>query len=122
MTRPRADARSSASNSSITLVDRARDRLRLDEVISLVGKIQRRLEPGHEIEQARVECLDARGQCAFELIERDARLQRCHRVDQIRDGLRLHEIDPCHSGMPGSVNSPGRASRAPAAIALRSTA
>ena len=28
----------------------------------------------------------------FELIERDARLQRRRRVDQIRDGLRLHEI------------------------------
>ena len=28
----------------------------------------------------------------FELIERDARLQRRRRVDQIRDGFRLNEI------------------------------
>ena len=34
-----------------------RDRLRLDEVISLVWKIQRRFESGHEIEQARIERL-----------------------------------------------------------------
>ena len=32
-------------------------------------------------------------QRAFELIERRARLQRRHRVDQIRDRFGLHQID-----------------------------
>ena len=79
-----------------------RDRVRLDEVISLVRKIQRRLEARHEIEQACVERLDARGQCAFELIERDARLKRRHGIDQIGDGLRLNQIDLVRSGTRGT--------------------
>ena len=45
------------------------------------------------IEQLRLDRGDRRRQRAFELIERGARLQRRDRVDQIRHGLRLNEIE-----------------------------
>ena len=66
---------------------------RLDEVIALVGKIERRLEAHDEIEQLRVDLARSPRQRAFELIERGARLQRRHRVDQIGDGFRLDQIE-----------------------------
>ena len=67
---------------------------RIDEVVALVGKIERRFEPRDQIEQRCIERSDPAGQRAFELIERDARLQRRRRGNQIRHGFRLHEIDP----------------------------
>ena len=47
-----------------------------------------------EIEQLGIDLGNAIGQRAFQLIERRARLQRSDGVDQIGDGLGLHEIDP----------------------------
>ena len=64
----------------------------VDEVIPLIRKIQRGLEPGHEIEEL---CLDRRDrgrQRAFELIECRAGLQRRDRIDQIGDRFRLDQI------------------------------
>ena len=87
-------------------------------MIALVGKIERRFEPRDQIEQRRVD-LASRASTSFELIERRARLQRRHRVDQIRDRFGLHEIDRVPFRYARSVNSPGSASRAPAAIARR---
>ena len=58
------------------IVDRRRQRARLDEVITLVRKIDRRLEPRDQIEQRRVDRGDGARQRAVELIERRARLQR----------------------------------------------
>ena len=65
-----------------------------DEVESLVGKIERRLEPRGQIEQRRIDAANRRRQRALELIHRRARLKRRDRVDEIGDRLRLHEIDP----------------------------
>ena len=92
--RPRRASPSSAARPRDQRVDRPRQRAGLDEVIALVGKIDRRLEPRDQIEQRRVDRPRSRGQRAFELIERRARLQRRHRVDQIGDRLGLHQIDP----------------------------
>ena len=61
---------------------------------SLVGKIERRLEPRGQIEQRGVDRGDRRGERALELIHRRARLERRDGVDQIGDGLGLHEIEP----------------------------
>ena len=72
--------------------DGARDRLRLDEVIALIRKIQRRFETRDEIEQRASRAAIVAVECALELIERDPRLQRSHRVDQIGDRFRLNEI------------------------------
>ena len=85
--------RSSASMRAITpAIDVAR-LLRRDEVIALVGKIERRFELGDDVEQLLLDRRDRRRQRAFELIERGPRLQRRDRVDQIRDGLGLDEIE-----------------------------
>ena len=64
------------------------------KVIALVRKVQRRLEPRREIEQSLRRCRGSRRQRALELIERRARLQRRHRVDQIAHRLGLHQIEP----------------------------
>ena len=76
----------------MTHVDAARGLAGLDEVVALVGKVERRLEPRDQIEQLRIDRGDAPRQRAVELIERHARLQRRRRVDQIRDRLGLHQI------------------------------
>ena len=60
---------------------------------SLVGKIERGLEPRRQVEQRGVDAANAPRQRALELIHRGARLQRRHRVHQIGNGLGLHEID-----------------------------
>ena len=55
---------------------------------------------------------------ALKLVERHARLQRRHRLDKVGHGFRLHEVErPFRKAR--SVNSPGSASRAPAATAAR---
>ena len=66
--------------------------LRRYEVIALVGKVERRLEPCHDVEQRLFNRADGRGQRALELIERRARLQRRHGLDQVGDRLGLDQI------------------------------
>ena len=78
---------------AITRGDRFARLLRRDEVIALVGKIQRRLELRDDVEQLLLDRADRRRQRAFELIERRPRLQRRDGVDQIGDRLRLDEIE-----------------------------
>ncbi len=65
-----------------------------DEVVPLLGEIEGRLQRRDQIEQLRIERLQPRRQRPFELIEGHARLQRRHRVNQVRDRFGLHEIDP----------------------------
>ena len=71
-----------------------RHRLRgLDEVIALVRKIQRRLEPRHHVEERALDGADGHRERAFELIEGRARLERRDGIDQIGDGLGLDQIE-----------------------------
>ena len=102
-----------ARRRAVDPVDRPRNRSRravssaLDEVIALVRKIERRLEPRDQIEELRVDLRDAACQRAFELIEGDARLQRRRRRNQIGHGLGLNRSRlPLRNAR--SVNSPGR--------------
>ena len=55
--RPRASCDSSAFNSASESPMRAATSLRLDEVKALVRKVERRLEPGDQVEQHAIECL-----------------------------------------------------------------
>ncbi|OLB60903.1 MAG: hypothetical protein AUI11_11970 [Acidobacteria bacterium 13_2_20CM_2_66_4] len=80
--------------SSGQIVNRPAERSGLDEVISLVREIDRRLEPRDEVEERGVEACDRGRQRPLELIEGGARLERRHRIDQIGDGFGLHQIDP----------------------------
>jgi hypothetical protein len=64
----------------------------LDEVVSLVWKIKRRLELCDQVEESRIECRDAFGERSFELIKRNASLQWCRCLNQISDRFRLNEI------------------------------
>jgi len=66
---------------------------RVDEVITLVGKIERRLDARGQIKEFAIDLADALGQRAFELIERRARLQRRDGVDEVGNRLRLNEVD-----------------------------
>ena len=61
-------------------------------MVALVGKVERRLETRADLEQRRVDLADARRQGSLELIERRARLERRHRVDEILHRLRLDQI------------------------------
>ena len=63
-------------------------------MIALLGKIDRGFEPGDQIEERRVDLTDRVGQRALQLIERGARLERRHRVDQVGDRFGLRQIDP----------------------------
>ena len=67
--------------------------LRRHEVVTLVGKIERRLELRDHVEEIALDLADRLRQRALELIECRARLQWRHRVDQIGDGFRLDQID-----------------------------
>ncbi len=94
MSRPR---RASPSRSLIAVGDRGqlrRCRRGVDEVVTLVGKVQRRLEPGRQIEQRAVDRANALRERALELIERRTRLNRRDRLDEVADGFRLDQIDP----------------------------
>ena len=51
------------------------------------------LEPRDQIEQRRVDLARSRASACLQLIERRARLQRRHRVDQIGDRFGLRQID-----------------------------
>ena len=62
-------------------------------MIALFRKINRCLEPRDQIEERRVDRSNRPGERALQLIERCPRLQRRYGVDEIRDGLRLHQID-----------------------------
>ena len=64
-----------------------------DEVIALVRKIERRFQFDDEIEQRLADLLHRARERALELIESLSRLRGRHRVDQIGDRFRLHEID-----------------------------
>ena len=50
------------------------DGRRLDEMVTLLRKVERRLEPGNEVEERAVDLADQRRHGTFELVERDARL------------------------------------------------
>ena len=63
-----------------------------DEAIALVGEIHRRLEVRGQIEQFPIERADGPGECPIELIEGHAGLKGSDGVDEIRDGLCLHEV------------------------------
>ena len=84
---------SSASIGAITPAIALARLLRRDEVIALVREIERRLELRDDVEEIVFDRRDRRRQCALELIERRARLQRRDGVDQIRDRLGLDEIE-----------------------------
>ena len=75
-------------------VDRRRKRAGIDKMITLLGKIDRRLEARDQIEERRVDVRDRARQRAVELIEGRARLQRRRRLNQIGDRFGLHQIDP----------------------------
>ena len=62
-------------------------------MVTLIRKVERRFEPGDEIEQLRVEVGDLARQRTLELIEGRARLQRRRRGDEIRDRLGLDQIE-----------------------------
>ena len=68
-------------------------RLRVDEVVALVRKVQRRFQPRHQVEQRLVDGADRRGGGSFQLVEGDARLARGDRGDQVVYRLRLHQVD-----------------------------
>ena len=91
---PRPASASSASSSPTTARISADGVSGLHEVVALIRKIQRRLEPGGELEQRRIDLADASGEGALELIERGARLERGDRLDEILHRLRLDEVEP----------------------------
>ena len=93
ISRPRLASQSSAPILSFDRAQRRAGFAGLDEVVTLVWKIERRLELRRQIEQFGVDLRDAVGQRPFQLIERGARLQGSDGVDQIGDRLGLHEID-----------------------------
>jgi hypothetical protein len=65
-----------------------------NEMEAFVGIVQRRLEFRGQIEQLGIDARDGRGERAFELIHRRARLQGRHRVHEVRHGLRLRQVQP----------------------------
>ena len=65
----------------------------IDEVITVLGKIERRLEPRAHREQLGARFTDRARQRAFELVACGARLCRRYRLDEIGDGLGLHKIE-----------------------------
>ena len=64
----------------------------LDEVITLIWEIERRLQSRDQIEELRVDLCDAACQRAFELIECNTSLKGRRRLDQVSNRLRLYEI------------------------------
>ena len=81
-------------NAALDAPQRRRRLASFDEVITLVRKVERRLEPRDQVEQLSVDPGDSIGERAFELVKGRARLQRSDRVDEIGHRLGLHEIDP----------------------------
>ena len=64
-----------------------------DELVALFREIERRLQPRDHVEQRLPDRRRLPAQHPFEIRQRQLRLQRRARVDQIRDRLRLHEIE-----------------------------
>ena len=64
-TRPRARGGEQCLSPHENAVDGRRDRTRLDEVITLVGKVDRRLEPRDQVEQRRVDGANLRVSVPF---------------------------------------------------------
>ena len=93
MMRPRRASASSASSATSADLERQGRFGRRDEVIALLGEIQRCLERRDDLEQRCIHLAQTTRQRPFELIERDTRLQRRDGVDQIAHRFRLHEID-----------------------------
>jgi hypothetical protein len=60
---------------------------------ALVREIHGRLEACRQIEQLLVDRADRTRECAFQLVEGDARLQRRDGVDQVRHCFRLHQVE-----------------------------
>ena len=73
--------------------DLARSVARLDEVISLVWKVERRFQANGQVEEHAVDARDLGRERTFELIVGRASLQRRDGVNQVAHGFRLHEID-----------------------------
>ena len=70
-----------------------RRRLALSQkVVALVGKIERRLELCDQIEHVGIDGRQAGAQRAVQLIERQPRLGRRGRVDEVRDRLGLDQL------------------------------
>ena len=69
-------------------------------MITLVRKIDRRLEARDQVEQCRIDLADRLRQRPLKLVERRACLQRCDGVDQIGDRLGLRQIDPAVEERP----------------------
>src|SRR5262249_51634395 len=67
--------------------------IRLEKVVALFGKVDRRLESRHQIEEGICNRTDHPSQRALKLIKGDTRLQRRDRIDQIGHRLRLRQID-----------------------------
>ena len=74
-------------------IERIDEGLALHEMITLIWKIDRRLEARDEIEQLSIEVPDGAGERSVKLIERGLRLQWRDSFDEICNGLSLHEID-----------------------------
>ena len=64
-----------------------------DEVVALVGKVERRLEPRQHVEQRALDAADGLGQRAVQLVDGRAGLRRRHGVDQVGDGLGLDQVE-----------------------------
>ena len=73
-------------------IEPGRGLTRVDEVISLVRKVERRFKARDQIEQLGVDRGNPFRERALELIERHACLQRRRRVDQISNGFRLNQV------------------------------
>ena len=67
---------------------------RFNEVIALVGKVERRFETHGQVEQPAIHARDFGRERPFELVVGGASLERRHRVDEIAHGFGLHQIDP----------------------------
>ena len=92
MTRPRRASASSSSSAAHRGVERPSRFLGRDEVITLLGEIQRRFEWRDDLQQRGVELAQPPGERPFELIERHARLERRDRLDQIANRFGLHQV------------------------------
>src|SRR6266853_845484 len=74
-------------------VERTLQIARLEKMIALVRKIDRRFKSSDQIEERVRDLRDDAGKRPVKLIERDSRLKRRHCIDQVSDSLGLHQID-----------------------------
>ena len=72
----------------------------VDEVVALIGEVDRGLEAGDQVEQRTVDLADALRDGALELVEGDPGLQGGHGIDEVADRFRLHQIHPAVQECP----------------------